>query len=57
MDEDNSSSRIDSAKDDKSNWKDGLNKQFKMTKDIVMPNTNAQRKCIGKPTSQRKMLE
>jgi hypothetical protein len=39
VDEDNSSSPIDNARDDKSNWKDGMNKQFEMTKDIVMPNT------------------
>jgi hypothetical protein len=29
MDENNSSTPIDNARDDKSNWKDSMNKQFK----------------------------
>lgn len=57
MDEGNSSSPIDSARDDKSNWDDNMNKEFGMTKNIVMPNINTQRKGIGKSTSQGKRLE
>lgn len=57
MDEGNSSSPIDRARDGKSNQDDDMNKQFGMTKNIVMPNTNTQRKGIGKSTSQGKRLE
>jgi hypothetical protein len=34
-----------------------MNKQFGMTKNIVMLDTNTQRKGIGKPTSQGKRLK
>lgn len=40
MDEYNSSSLVDSTRDDKLIWKDDMNKHFKMTKDIVMSITN-----------------
>lgn len=40
MDENNSSSLVDNARDDKSIWKDDTSKQFEMTKDIVMPIIN-----------------
>jgi hypothetical protein len=48
---------IDSVKDDKSNWEDDVNKKFGMTKNIVMPNINNQKKNIGKSTSQGKRLK
>jgi hypothetical protein len=34
-----------------------MNKQFGMIENIIMPNTNTQRKGIGKSTSQRKRLK
>jgi hypothetical protein len=34
-----------------------MNKQFGMIENIIMPNTNTQRKGIGQSTSQRKRLE
>ncbi len=57
MDEGDPSSPVDSAKDDKSNWEDNMNKQFGIIENIVMSNINNQRKNIGKFTSQGKRLE
>jgi hypothetical protein len=54
MDEDNSSSLIDNARDEKFNWKDGMNKQLEMPKDIIMQNINTQMKGIGKSQDKRR---
>jgi hypothetical protein len=40
MDENNSSSLVDNATDDKLIWKDDMSKQFKMIQNIVMPIIN-----------------
>jgi hypothetical protein len=54
MDEDTSSSLVDSVRDEKFNWKDGMNKQLEMTKDIIMQNITTQMKGIGNPQDKRR---